>query len=296
MVYFTIVIPTYNREKLIVKTLESILSQTFMDYEVLIIDDGSTDNTEETIQIFLSDKVRYYKKDNEERAVARNFGAKLANGKYINWFDSDDIMLPNHLQEAFDFIQIHKEFVNVFHLSYRKENQNNEILYAQHITFKTINHLLYKGNILSCNGVFVKKETALLNPYNENRLLSASEDYELWIRLAAQFPFYHINKHTSVIIQHDERSVLTFRQTERLEKRFLLLMTLVKTNPIVLNFLKRKANYFLMKNYLLLAVDIASTGNRTKTLKYFLKAIGYNWRFITERSFYATIKHLILGK
>lgn len=296
MTYFSIIIPTYNRSKLIIKTIESVLNQTFNDFEVLIIDDGSTDDTEQVVKPFLSDKVFYHKKVNEERAVARNFGVKIAKGKYINWFDSDDIMLPNHLQEAYDFIQVHKEFVNVFHLSYRKENQNNEILYAQHITFKTINHLLYKGNILSCNGVFLKKETAILIPFNEDRLLSASEDYELWLRLAAIYPFYHVNKHTSVIIQHDERSVLTFRQTERLEKRFLLLMNLIKTNPIVVSFLGKKVNYFLMKNYLLLAVDIASTGNRIKTSKYIFRAMCFHISFLKERSFYATIKHLILGK
>lgn len=296
MAYFSIIIPTYNRAQLIVETVKSILAQTFTAYEIIIIDDGSTDNTEEVIKPYLAENVFYHKKENRERAVARNYGVKLAKGKYINWFDSDDIMLPNHLQVAYDFIQIHQEYVNVFHLSYRKKNQNNEVLYSHKIDIKTINHLLFRGNLLSCNGVFLKRETALANPFNEDRLLSASEDYELWIRLASKYPFYHVNSQTSIIIQHDERSVLTFRQTERLEKRFLLLMNLVKNNPSILKFLGRKINYFLMKNYLLLAVDIASTGDRYKTSKYLLKAMWHNIRFITERSFYATIKHLILGK
>ena len=97
---FSIIIPTYNRAALIAKTLDTVLTQTLYSYEVLIIDDGSTDNTEAIVQPYLDDKVKYYKKENAERAAARNYGTRLAKGAYVNLFDSDDCMFPYHLEEA----------------------------------------------------------------------------------------------------------------------------------------------------------------------------------------------------
>jgi len=87
--FFSIVIPTYNRAHLIVDTLESIRKQTFTDYEVIIVDDGSTDNTSEVVQAYISTyqlqgNWTYYKKENAERAAARNFGTRKAKGKFIN--------------------------------------------------------------------------------------------------------------------------------------------------------------------------------------------------------------------
>ena len=97
-VLLSIIIPTYNRANLIEKTIASVLGQSEKNFEVIVIDDGSTDNTEEVVSKYLSDQFRYIKIENGERGAARNHGTKLANGKYINWFDSDDIMHPNHVE------------------------------------------------------------------------------------------------------------------------------------------------------------------------------------------------------
>ena len=97
-ILFSIIVPTYNRAHLISSTLDSILSQTYTDFELLIIDDGSTDNTEEVVQKYLSDKVLYFKKTNGERSAARNYGTSKARGEYLNWIDSDDLIYTNHLE------------------------------------------------------------------------------------------------------------------------------------------------------------------------------------------------------
>ncbi len=101
MSFFSIVIPAYNRAKLIVPVIQSVLAQTFNDYELLIIDDGSTDETHYAIDFNFGShpQVIYYKKKNEERSVARNTGHQLAQGRYVVFHDSDDLMLPNHLAE-----------------------------------------------------------------------------------------------------------------------------------------------------------------------------------------------------
>ena len=93
--FISIIIPTYNRAHLIEHTILSLLRQSFQDYEILIMDDGSTDNTEDVIKPFLSDKFFYYKKENAERAAARNYGAEKAKGKIYYWKDHKSLTALN---------------------------------------------------------------------------------------------------------------------------------------------------------------------------------------------------------
>jgi glycosyltransferase involved in cell wall biosynthesis len=96
--FFSIVIPTYNRADLIAATLRSVHTQEFIDFEVLIIDDGSKDNTAEVVQSFIADaRFQYLPKPNEERGVARNYGLARARGEYVLFLDSDDRLHSNHL-------------------------------------------------------------------------------------------------------------------------------------------------------------------------------------------------------
>ena len=182
-IFFSIVIPTYNRAKFIDKAIASLLNQKYEDFEVIVVDDGSTDNTEEVVKSFNNNKVKYYKKENQERGAARNYGAKLAKGEYINFFDSDDIAYDNHLQVALETV-ISNEKPDVFALNYDLLVSENK--YKNVVKFKDINKQLINKNLLSCNGVFVKKEVAIQNPFSEIRELSASEDYLLWFLLASQ--------------------------------------------------------------------------------------------------------------
>jgi rhamnopyranosyl-N-acetylglucosaminyl-diphospho-decaprenol beta-1,3/1,4-galactofuranosyltransferase len=96
---FTIITPTYNRAVLIQRTIRSILAQTFSDWEYIIIDDGSTDNTEEVVQQFLRDsRIKYIKKKNTGGADSRNVGASYAHGEFITFLDSDDEAYPHWLE------------------------------------------------------------------------------------------------------------------------------------------------------------------------------------------------------
>lgn len=291
---FSIIIPTYNRAHLITNTLDSIKNQSYKDFEVLIIDDGSTDNTFETIQPYLNEQFKYFKKENAERAAARNYGTKLAKGKYINWFDSDDLALPNHLEEAYRFL--HKTNYEVIHLAYAYINANNFIYNDSLSLPKELNSILYKGNFLSCNGVFVKKQVALKYLFNETRILSASEDYELWLRLASEYTIYHINTITSYIVQHDERSVLTMKDATKLINRFQTFINLVKNNSKINDYYRGKIKYIVMKNYLWLAVDLAANNHKKEAKHYLKESFSANKNCLFQKTFYATIKHLIFKK
>ena len=97
---FTIVIPCYNRGHLIKQTLSAALNQEFLNFELILVDDGSTDNTEEIVSVIKDSRFRYFKKENAERGAARNFGIQKARGKYITFCDSDDLLYTNYLLNA----------------------------------------------------------------------------------------------------------------------------------------------------------------------------------------------------
>ncbi|MEP0859807.1 MAG: glycosyltransferase family 2 protein [Ignavibacterium sp.] len=90
---FSVIIPTYNRSDLLIKTINSALNQTFKDYEVIIVNDGSTDNTKEILNGYGSE-IRVIHKENSGSEKSRNAGAEIANGEYFCFFDSDDLMFP----------------------------------------------------------------------------------------------------------------------------------------------------------------------------------------------------------
>ena len=94
----SIIITAYNAEKTIEKCLNSILDTQYNDYEIILINDGSIDNTEKTVELFASDKIRYYKKVNTGVADSRNFGIEKAKGDYITFVDSDDYVSSNYFE------------------------------------------------------------------------------------------------------------------------------------------------------------------------------------------------------
>ena len=109
--FFSIIIPTYNRGHVLGKTIQSVINQNFNDWELIVVDDGSTDNTKNIINDFSKNdsRIRYIYQDNQERSAARNNGIENSNGKYICFLDSDDEYLQHHLSTFYDEIKIKKK-------------------------------------------------------------------------------------------------------------------------------------------------------------------------------------------
>ncbi len=291
--FFSVIIPTHNRANLVIKTLTSILEQDYNNYEVIIVDDGSTDNTEDVLLPFLSENVWYFKIENSERGAARNYGTKKAKGVYVNWFDSDDIAFPNHLQEAYQFCENNNK-PEVFHFGYNFVTESGEIIYSKNGLPHTVNEILYIGNCLSCNGIFVRTDIARENLFNEDRGMLTGEDYELWLRLASKYLFYCSNTITTTIINHENRSIYTNKKPELLINSFNKFINYTTNNKIVLNLLSKNYNYFMMKNYLILSVNLVSSGNKKVGMKFMLTGIRYHWKFISEKVFYSIIKNILI--
>ena len=288
---FSIVVPTYNRAHLISATIESILSQGYRNFEIIIVDDGSTDNTEEVIQRFLSDNIHYHKKKNAERAAARNTGTLLSKGDYINWFDSDDIMFPDHLQVAANTLLKYNK-PEILALGHQHQHISGTVLEVLEYS-PDINSEMYRGNPLANSPVIVRRDIALANLFNEDRELSGSEDYELWLRLASKYKIYSSPKVTLAVIDHEERSMITMIDPGQLIRRFSKFIHYTTTDHRVIKLLGKNKGVFVMKNYLLLAVSLVNNNNLKLGFQYLKKAFISSPKIIFERGFYAFVKHYV---
>ncbi len=101
----SIIIPAYNAESTIAETLNSVLHQSYTDFEIIIVNDGSTDNTEKVIQSFSDDRIKYFFQTNKGQCAANNFGLSKAIGNYIKFFDADDVMNSKHIEAQFEKIK-----------------------------------------------------------------------------------------------------------------------------------------------------------------------------------------------
>jgi glycosyltransferase involved in cell wall biosynthesis len=179
----SVCIPTYNREHLLKETLDSVFAQTYKNFEVVIVDDGSTDGTKEMLEKN-GYNVRYHWQANSGDAAARNKLIELANGKYISFLDSDDLLYPDALEKMVDAIPQNAENVIVYGpyvaidehgniLHRRKKN-----LYSGRITENLFENIL----IHSCGSLFPKK--VLVEARGFNTSLPVCSDYDLWLRLS----------------------------------------------------------------------------------------------------------------
>lgn len=107
----SIILPTYNRETRLVRAVQSVIDQTLTDWELLIVDDGSSDNTFERASEFMEqhNTIRYMKHSNRKPALSRNAGIQASFGRYITFLDSDDYYLPEHLESRFNYLETHPE-------------------------------------------------------------------------------------------------------------------------------------------------------------------------------------------
>jgi glycosyltransferase involved in cell wall biosynthesis len=290
-VFFSVVIPTFNRANLVEKTIRSVLNQTYTDFEVLVVDDGSTDNTEEVVISIPDHRLHYFKKQNAERGAARNFGVKHSKGEYINFLDSDDVLYSNHLSKAFEFLQ-QRNYPELLYHCYDIQNPQGKVIRKQEKLKGDISRKLIYGNLLSCNGVFIRADVARNFPFREERGLSGSEDWELWLRLSSHYKFHYSNEITSSIIYHDERSVLHSDEAKLISRKELSLKHAFEDSEVKAKYSK----YFpRIESYLdlYISLHLILAKNKKRAWKYLRSAFLLNPSVLFSRRFYAILKHLV---
>jgi glycosyltransferase involved in cell wall biosynthesis len=182
----SVVMSVFNGQAFLREAIESILSQTFHDFEFLVIDDGSTDSTAGILASYASrdGRMRVVHHENKGRAASLNIGINIATGGYIARMDADDIALPHRLQEQLDFMERHAE-VGLLGGAAEVINRAGQILsiYRPPLEDSEIRSTLVHHNVFFHPTVVMRKEVVVASGGYRKALLDA-DDYDLWLRIA----------------------------------------------------------------------------------------------------------------
>ena len=197
MLLFSIIIPAYNAAGQIIKTLESVQQQTYRNYEVVITDDGSTDETESVIADYASKhpemRIRVVSQENKGIGAARNAAINKSRGDFVAFLDSDDTWEANKLEEVNNVLKTDPTVDLVCHDEY-VESEGQRIGLTRFKDLATHEELLFLGNAISTSTAVVKRARLIEGGlFSEDMDFNGVEDYELWLRLSKTCKFHHLH-------------------------------------------------------------------------------------------------------
>jgi len=194
----SVIIPTYNNEKYISKAIDSVLSQTYQNFSIIVIDDGSTDNTKQILTRY-QEKITYIYQENQGVSVARNTGIHNSNSDYIAFLDSDDEWLPRKLEMQVGILD-KKKNIGLVHSNDIRISEDGKILYIDKPKAKYLNGKISKYLLL--RKASIKTSTVLLRStclkkvglFDTNLSKIGVEDRDLWIRFTKHFNAYYVDE------------------------------------------------------------------------------------------------------
>lgn len=188
----SVITPTYNRARFLPAAVASVLSQTFGDFELIIMDDGSEDNTPDVLKPFLADRrVRYVYQENQGQSHARNLALKQATGDFIAFLDSDDVWARDKLEKQLAVFRANSE-VDIVHGDEATINEQGSVVSLQ-------NMRRYSGRItrylLADNSVSITTALVRRRCFDEmggfDTSVGVADDYELWLRFSARYCYQY---------------------------------------------------------------------------------------------------------
>lgn len=216
----SVIIPTYNSARYLQETIQSVLSQSWQNFEVIVVDDGSTDNTPEILRGIRSDKIQYFRQDNSGGpSKPRNVGIRRARGKYVAFFDSDDLMAKEKLEEAVGFLEQYPDLGLLFSnfkvcnecgesfpgtfldgLTAFGEIQKQQVGEKRFIIESAVAYQgLFHLNFIGTSGVVAPKSVFLsVGGFDES--IAGPEDRDMWLRISKQYSLGYLD-----IIGHQYR-------------------------------------------------------------------------------------------
>ncbi|WP_281631792.1 glycosyltransferase family 2 protein [Flavobacterium luteolum] len=278
MAFFSIIIPLYNKENFIKNTIQGVLDQTFQDFEIIVVNDGSTDKSEEKLLQFNDSRIQYFSKKNEGVSSARNYGIEKANADFIAFLDADDYWYPSFLETIFNNISNLAD-QKVFSAAIEFDTSKKTIP-AKYSISKTNEELeivnYFKASIkesVLCASSSVFHKSVFEEIGNFETKIKSGEDTDLWIRIGLVYPIVFswkilaryvydpksLSKNSKIIIENLDLS--KFEEAE-------------KTNSDL--------KYFLDLNRFSLAIKSKLVGEKALFYNYYnpidLKKIGWKKR------------------
>ncbi|MCK4851950.1 MAG: glycosyltransferase family 2 protein, partial [Candidatus Omnitrophica bacterium] len=293
----SVIIPAYNCAGYITEAVESVLGQTYKDFEIIVVDDGSTDNTREILETYRRrGLIRYVYQGNQGRARARNTGIRSARGGYMAFLDADDVFLPESLEHRVRVMKEHPLLSLVFSDHYVKRSETDKGFFPHHRERRTIPRMapaisaqygnVYLFNSLCCKLLFINNEfpwtgTVLIRKACFDRVgyfdegLERAEDTDMWMRVMAGNEVGYIDEPLSVYNVY--RGKLDKEETRHYEAIIEYLekfskMEGTQRDPGLLRAVRRRAGrcYFTLGCYYL---NKRSSG---KARKYYLDSLAHD--------------------
>ena len=198
----SVLVPSYNAARYLSQAIDSALNQTFQDFEIIIIDDGSTDNTREIVERYLKrapDKIRYIYQDNQGLARARNTGLRHARGEYVALLDADDVWLPARLEETVKILDADSSagiaHANITRISETGDKLDTPRRDARYLSGYIFENIFLRDAHLSCPTVlFRRKCCEEVGGFDPGLTRLGCEDRELWLRISQKFKIQYIDK------------------------------------------------------------------------------------------------------
>jgi glycosyltransferase involved in cell wall biosynthesis len=302
----SIIIPTYNRAHLIAETLDSVIVQTYSDWECIVVDDGSTDKTEELLNNYTrkDNRIKYYQRPTDRAKggnTCRNYGFELSNGEYINWFDSDDIMKETFIEKKVEILKKEKlDFVVSLSVNF-DENDNETQIFDKNNKEGDItaeNFIKNVINWITMDAMVTRQSVGDLR-YNEG--LKSGQEYNFYSRYLlnkpeGKFIYECLAKrriHNNSIQQQLEKDEIK-KKKELLFNEIVLLNDIREkvTRELIKRSLKRmirfsyetQKKFTLSKDQLMVLKELISYGNFKSVSCYTLWVItnliygkGYFW-------------------
>jgi len=262
----SVILPTYNRAHLIGRAIQSVLSQTYQDFELIIVDDGSTDNTKEIVKSFNNVRIKYIKHaKNKGGSAARNTGIRAARGEYIAFQDSDDEWLPEKLEKQTAILinaspKVGIVYSDMWRIAEKRKSywHSPTITYGILINPRTSDYQVMNIGIQS---TLIKRECFDKVGFFDEEL-PRFIDLELFIRLLKQYHFLHIKE-----------PMVKYYATGGISSNFAALSTARKL--LLENYFEdiKDDRKFLANQYFYIGIGLCSAGELKQGKSYFLKAI-----------------------
>lgn len=175
----SVIMPVYNGEKYLKECIDSVLTQSFTDFEFIIVDDGSTDNTESIIKSYKDDRIVYIKTEHKGISEALNLGIRRSIGLYLVRIDSDDMMYPNRLSYQYNYMSSHPN-IDILGCGFEWGNGKEKKEYFKPLDRDVTRDILDLGNCIAHPTVIMRKSSLMKLPFIYEKLYDGAEDLKLW--------------------------------------------------------------------------------------------------------------------
>lgn len=199
--FITVVIPLYNKESTIAQTIQSVLDQTYQDFELVIVNDGSKDDSVATVSAFEGPRIRLINQENAGVSAARNRGVKEARGEYVAFLDADDHWTPNHLEEIAALIRDYGDVADVFATNFFRQFADGDNIINRKDLRRDIVENYFKSItrtvLINSSCVCISKD-AFISVGGFREQFSMGEDIDLWNRLCRRYKIAFSPEATSI--------------------------------------------------------------------------------------------------